>query len=202
MGFIKTNKKFDRPDCQRRHNEQRNNSVPWTARHHGQNWRRDIRSLCPLDLPDQPRPDGSPVFSGTRLRRPQRERTVIDAYCGIGTISLFLAKKAKEVYGVEIVPQEIEDAKRFDVLVVDPPRKGCDEPLLRTILEYRAKRLVYVSCTRPHSPAISAFSKTNAPKRRESSRWICPRSRVMWKRLLGWNLRTRQHELIFSSLRL
>ncbi|MCW1928358.1 23S rRNA (uracil(1939)-C(5))-methyltransferase RlmD [Bhargavaea beijingensis] len=102
--------------------------------------------------------------------------TVIDAYCGIGTISLFLAKQAKEVYGVEIVPQAIEDAKRnaevngftnthfeagaaedviprwykegkrFDVLVVDPPRKGCDEHLLRTILDYRPKRLVYVSC--------------------------------------------------------
>lgn len=104
------------------------------------------------------------------------DETVIDAYCGIGTISLFLAKKAKEVYGVEIVPQAIEDAKRnaelngvtnahfeagaaedvipkwyaegkrFDVLVVDPPRKGCDEKLLQTILEYKPKRIVYVSC--------------------------------------------------------
>lgn len=102
--------------------------------------------------------------------------TVIDAYCGIGTISLFLAKQAKEVYGVEIVPQAIEDAKRnaeingmtnthfeagpaeeiipkwyaqgkkFDVLVVDPPRKGCDEKLLETILEYKPKKIVYVSC--------------------------------------------------------
>ena len=101
---------------------------------------------------------------------------VIDAYCGIGTISLFLAKQAKEVYGVEIVPQAIEDAKRnaelngldnahfeagaaedvipnwyeqgkrFDVLVVDPPRKGCDEKLLQTILTYKPKRVVYVSC--------------------------------------------------------
>lgn len=102
--------------------------------------------------------------------------TVIDAYCGIGTISLFLAKQAKEVYGVEIVPQAIQDAKRnadlnvitnthfeagaaeevipkwyaegkrFDVLVVDPPRKGCDEKLLETILEYKPKKVVYVSC--------------------------------------------------------
>lgn len=101
---------------------------------------------------------------------------VIDAYCGIGTISLFLAQNAKEVYGVEIVPQAIEDAKRnaelngitnahfeagaaedviprwyaegkrFDVLVVDPPRKGCDENLLQTILKYKPKRVVYVSC--------------------------------------------------------
>lgn len=104
------------------------------------------------------------------------EESVIDAYCGIGTISLFLAREAKEVYGVEIVPQAIEDAKRnaalnnihnayfeagpsevvipnwyregkrFDVLVVDPPRKGCDEKLLNTILEYKPKRIVYVSC--------------------------------------------------------
>ncbi len=104
------------------------------------------------------------------------DEMVIDAYCGIGTISLFLAQQAKEVYGVEIVPQAIEDAKRnaelngitnayfeagaaedviprwykegkrFDVLVVDPPRKGCDEKLLQTILEYKPKRVVYVSC--------------------------------------------------------
>lgn len=101
---------------------------------------------------------------------------VIDAYCGIGTISLFLAKKAKHVMGVEIVPQAIEDAKRnaelngftntyfeagpaeeiiprwykegkeADVLVVDPPRKGCDEALLNTIIEQKPKRVVYVSC--------------------------------------------------------
>ncbi|MCY8921517.1 23S rRNA (uracil(1939)-C(5))-methyltransferase RlmD [Bacillus atrophaeus] len=104
------------------------------------------------------------------------EETVIDAYCGIGTISLFLAKQAKKVYGVEIVPEAIEDAKRnaelngitnaefavgeaetvipkwyeegitADTLVVDPPRKGCDEALLRTIVEMKPKRVVYVSC--------------------------------------------------------
>lgn len=104
------------------------------------------------------------------------EETVIDAYCGIGTISLFLAKKAQKVYGVEIVPEAIEDAKRnallneignaefavgeaetviprwyeagikADVLVVDPPRKGCDEALLQTILAMKPKRVVYVSC--------------------------------------------------------
>lgn len=101
---------------------------------------------------------------------------VIDAYCGIGTISLFLAQKAAHVSGVEIVPQAIEDAKRnaelngftntyfeagpaeeviprwykegkgADVLVVDPPRKGCDEALLQTILTQKPKRVVYVSC--------------------------------------------------------
>ncbi|ASV67008.1 MULTISPECIES: 23S rRNA (uracil(1939)-C(5))-methyltransferase RlmD [Cytobacillus] len=101
---------------------------------------------------------------------------VIDAYCGIGTISLFLAQKAKSVFGVEIVPEAIEDAKRnaelnnitnanfavgkaeevipawyekghkADVLVVDPPRKGCDEALLQTIIDMKPKKVVYVSC--------------------------------------------------------
>ena len=97
---------------------------------------------------------------------------VWDLYCGIGTISLFLARSAREVYGVEIVPEAIEDAKenaringidnaffkagaaedlaptlpRPDVIVVDPPRKGCDEKLLDTILKNAPKRVVYVSC--------------------------------------------------------
>lgn len=104
------------------------------------------------------------------------EENVIDAYCGIGTISLFLAQKARKVFGVEIVPEAIEDAKRnaelngitnaefavgeaevvipnwykegntADVLVVDPPRKGCDEALLQTIIEMKPKKVVYVSC--------------------------------------------------------
>lgn len=104
------------------------------------------------------------------------EEDVIDAYCGIGTISLFLAQKAKKVFGVEIVPEAIEDAKRnadlndirntdfavgkaeevipkwyeegnsADVLVVDPPRKGCDEALLQTIIDMKPKKVVYVSC--------------------------------------------------------
>ncbi|MCJ7840958.1 23S rRNA (uracil(1939)-C(5))-methyltransferase RlmD [Lederbergia sp. NSJ-179] len=102
--------------------------------------------------------------------------TVIDAYCGIGTISLFLAQKAKKVYGVEIVPEAIDDAERnaelnglenvefavgeaeviipnwykqgieADVLVVDPPRKGCDQALLDTIIQMKPKKVVYVSC--------------------------------------------------------
>ena len=103
--------------------------------------------------------------------------TVWDLYCGIGTISLFLAQRAKQVYGVEIVPQAIGDAKhnatlngftnaefyvgkaeevlpkkyreegiKADVIVVDPPRKGCDEALLQTIVQMRPKRVVYVSC--------------------------------------------------------
>ena len=105
------------------------------------------------------------------------DETVWDLYCGIGTISLFLAQKAKKVYGVEIVPQAIEDARRnaalngiknaeffvgkaeevlpreyesnhiyADVIVVDPPRKGCDKVCLDTILEMSPKKVVYVSC--------------------------------------------------------
>lgn len=104
------------------------------------------------------------------------QETVIDAYCGIGTISLFLAQKAKRVLGVEIVPEAIADAKRnarmnsmenvefavgeaekvipwwkaqgieADVIVVDPPRKGCDEALLETMIQMQPKRIVYVSC--------------------------------------------------------
>lgn len=117
--------------------------------------------------------------------------TVWDLYCGIGTISLFLAKKAKQVYGVEVIPQAIEDAEenarinrignaKFyvgkveevlpafyedagkaaeendlgtasdmrhpDVIVVDPPRKGCDEKCLETMLAMKPARIVYVSC--------------------------------------------------------
>ena len=105
------------------------------------------------------------------------EETVWDLYCGIGTISLFLAKKAKQVYGVEIIPQAIDDAKEnaringitnaefyvgkaeevlpekyekegiyADVIVVDPPRKGCDEKCLETMLAMQPKKIVYVSC--------------------------------------------------------
>ncbi len=105
------------------------------------------------------------------------QETVWDLYCGIGTISLFLARKAKKVYGVEIVPQAIENAREnaklnqignaeffvgkaeevlpkwyerektyADVIVVDPPRKGCAKSLLDTIVRMNPKRLVYVSC--------------------------------------------------------
>lgn len=127
------------------------------------------------------------------------QETVWDLYCGIGTISLFLANKARQVYGVEIVPQAIEDARENakrneianaaffvgkaeevlpefyerlskkvtrdvnveskdaeqrdasdmlhpDVIVVDPPRKGCDEACLETMLKMQPKRIVYVSC--------------------------------------------------------
>ena len=107
--------------------------------------------------------------------------TVWDMYCGIGTISLFIAKKAGKVLGVEIVPDAINDAKinaeingvdnvtflcgaaedvaesvthnaEFSglcspsVVVVDPPRKGCDKSLIDTIVKVSPKRVVYVSC--------------------------------------------------------
>ena len=114
----------------------------------------------------------------------QGGESVWDLYCGIGTISLFLAQKAGQVYGVEIVPQAIIDARknaqingienaeffvgkaeevlpdyydrykkehggeraRADVIVVDPPRKGCDEALLETVVKMAPERVVYVSC--------------------------------------------------------
>ena len=105
------------------------------------------------------------------------KETVWDLYCGIGTISLFLARYAQKVYGVEIIPQAVEDAKenarisgidnaefyvgkaeevlpekfagegiRADVIVVDPPRKGCDDRCLETMLAMKPERIVYVSC--------------------------------------------------------
>lgn len=101
---------------------------------------------------------------------------VFDAYCGTGTITLFLSQKAKKVYGVEIIPQAIDNAwinakenkvenveffvgesevvipdlinkgVKADVVVVDPPRKGCDKKLLDAITNINAKKIVYVSC--------------------------------------------------------
>lgn len=107
----------------------------------------------------------------------QGQEVVWDLYCGIGTISLFLAQKAKHVYGVEIVKEAIDDARHNavindlnnvtffvgkaedivpaeyertgiqpDVIVVDPPRKGCEESLLHTMVQMQPSRIVYVSC--------------------------------------------------------
>ena len=112
-----------------------------------------------------------------------KNAVVWDLYCGIGTISLFLAQEAGQVYGVEIVPQAVEDAREnaemngiqnaefyagkaeevlpryyeeyektrgekahADVIVVDPPRKGCEENLLQTMVDMQPERIVYVSC--------------------------------------------------------
>jgi len=104
------------------------------------------------------------------------EETVLDLYCGIGTIGLYLADSAKNLIGVESVEDAIDDAVRnaeinkiknaeyyvgkaeevipnmrnksiqADVVVVDPPRKGCEEKLLESIIEINPKKIVYVSC--------------------------------------------------------
>ncbi len=111
-----------------------------------------------------------------RLLDPKPTETVADVYCGIGTISLAIAKHAKQVIGIECVPEAIEDAKRNaelngignaeflcglaedvlpklvqngmhpDAIVFDPPRKGCEEPVLAAIAESGVRRVVYVSC--------------------------------------------------------
>jgi len=104
------------------------------------------------------------------------KETVFDLYCGTGTIALFMAQKAAKVYGVEVVEDAVKDARknaeinnvknaefiagdvaevvprlyeqgvRADVIVVDPPRKGCDAVLLDTIVQMQPERVVYVSC--------------------------------------------------------
>ena len=101
---------------------------------------------------------------------------VVDAYCGIGTITLLLAQRAREVIGIENVPEAVEDARRnaqrngmqnaqflceeseaalprllseglaFDALVMDPPRKGADEAFLRAVIESGVRRVLYISC--------------------------------------------------------
>ena len=134
----------------------------------------------------QVNPVQTEVLYGTALQYAglTGKENVWDLYCGIGTISLFMAKQAKKVYGDEIVPQAIEDARRnavrngicnaeffvgkaeevlpawyaeqqrkpeaarekIDVICVDPPRKGCDEACLQTMLQVAPERIVYVSC--------------------------------------------------------
>ena len=116
------------------------------------------------------------LYKNPRICSLTGSETVIDLYCGIGTISLFLAKKAKRVYGIEVVSQAIDDARinaeingidnvgfiegaaekvmpkiaergiKPDVIVVDPPRRGCDEKTLEAIARVSPDRVVYVSC--------------------------------------------------------
>lgn len=118
------------------------------------------------------------------------QERVVDAYCGVGTIGLWLAKEAKEVRGMDTIPEAIEDARKNaerhgfknvtyavgkaevllpkwvkegwkpDVVVVDPPRTGCDDALLRTILQVKPQTVIYVSCN-PSSLArdIDTLSK-------------------------------------------
>jgi 23S rRNA (uracil1939-C5)-methyltransferase len=110
------------------------------------------------------------------LAKIKKTDTVFDVYCGIGTISLFLADYAKEVYGIEIVEDAIKDANEnkvknnvenvsfyagpaevivpdlykkgmtADVVILDPPRKGCEEAVLKTLLEMKPEKIVYISC--------------------------------------------------------
>lgn len=135
--------------------------------------------------------------------------SVWDLYCGIGTISLFMAQKAKQVYGVEIVPEAIEDAKENarrngiknaeffvgkaeevlpefynrkgadseladmqhpDVIVVDPPRKGCDGKCLETMLMMKPERIVYVSCD---SATLARDLKILCAEQYELKAWQC-----------------------------
>jgi len=102
------------------------------------------------------------------------KETVLDAYCGIGTIGMIASKKAKQVYGVEIIPDAIKDAKMnaknnnitnclfycadaqdymrryegeaMDTVFVDPPRKGCSEQFLSSLVHFKPKKIVYISC--------------------------------------------------------
>lgn len=136
------------------------------------------------------------------------QESVWDLYCGIGTISLFLARKAGQVYGVEIIPEAIEDARANarrndienahffvgkaeevlpefyegrrdavagdalhpDVIVVDPPRKGCDGICLQTMLRMRPDRIVYVSC----DPATLARDLKTLADGGYSLQRVCP----------------------------
>ena len=134
-------------------------------------------NISPLSF-FQVNPIQTEVLYGKALEYAQLtgDETVFDAYCGTGTITLFLSQKAKKVYGVEIIPQAIENANinakennvnnveffvgesevvipdlinkgvKADVVVVDPPRKGCDVKLLNAITNIDAERIVYVSC--------------------------------------------------------
>ncbi len=101
--------------------------------------------------------------------------TVFDLYCGIGTIGIFAANNAKKVFGIEVIPEAIENAKEnakvnsisncnftagevekilpnlvkkesADVVFIDPPRKGCDRKTLETLLQVEPKKIVYISC--------------------------------------------------------
>ena len=110
---------------------------------------------------------------GVQAANISKNDIVFDLYCGIGTISLFMAQYAKKVYGIEIVEQAIQDAKENnienaefiagdvenvlddlikikkvipDVIMIDPPRKGMDNKSVENILNIKPKKLVYISC--------------------------------------------------------
>lgn len=128
--------------------------------------------------------------AAVRLLNPQKSETVLDLYCGIGTISLKLARYAKSVIGIESVPEAIEDAKRNaerngirnaafyaglceevlpkllhdgvrpDCIMLDPPRKGCEPQVLNAIKNSKVERLVYVSCNPSTLARDAAILKT------------------------------------------
>lgn len=111
-----------------------------------------------------------------KLCKLSRKETVLDAYCGVGAIGLFIAKMAKEVIGIEnnkdsiecanknaqlnkitnasfyqgdaseLLPKMLKEGKQFDVIVVDPPRTGLSDKFMKSILESNVNRLIYVSC--------------------------------------------------------
>ena len=125
-------------------------------------------------LSDQSSPNGSTLSGNRKIGRTKPDEIIVDGYRGVGTISLLLARKAKKVYGIEIVQEAVNDAKvnanlnkinnvefiagrteteienlkalKIDTIVVDPPRKGCDKTLLETIIAKKIKKVVYVSC--------------------------------------------------------
>ena len=148
----------------------------------------------------------------------------MDAYCGVGSLTLFLARRAKRVYGVEVVAAAIANARenaalnrienvefivgetervlprlqkkgiQFDVAVVDPPRSECEEGVLRSFAENNVGRIVYVSC----NPATLARDLKILDGLgigwRRFSRWICSRRRIMWS---AWRrLRKRKYNAI------
>ena len=138
--------------------------------------------------------------------------TVVDAYCGAGTISLMLARQAKKVIGIEIVepaivnarenaerngvsnaefivgatedvlPKMVSGGMRPDVIVVDPPRKGCEEAVLRAIIEAAPERVVTSPAARRRSRATRRSSARAATGPRRCSAWICSAGRARWRR--------------------
>ena len=113
-------------------------------------------------------------YKALEYLNPNKDDVIIDAYCGVGTISLLITKHAKKVYGIEIVPEAIENAKKnaklnsidnaqficgasekeifnfenekIDAIVCDPPRKGLDKVMVEALLKKEVEKIVYVSC--------------------------------------------------------
>ena len=132
--------------------------------------------LSPLSFYQVNRASAELLYNKAAEYAAPENKTVLDLYCGAGTIGLSLADRAKRVIGVEVVPQAIEDARfnarlngiknaeficadakdaaaelesnglKPDTVIVDPPRKGCDETLLATMIQMEPEKIVYVSC--------------------------------------------------------